>query len=35
VCLAIVAIQNGNLHADTNSIQDKARAVIAKAKGEV
>jgi hypothetical protein len=31
--LAVVAIQNGNLHADTNEIQAKARAAIAKAKG--
>jgi hypothetical protein len=31
--LAVVAIQNGNLHADTNEIQAKARAAIAKARG--
>jgi hypothetical protein len=30
-CLAVVQVQNGNLHADTNAIQDKARAAIAKA----
>ena len=31
-CLAIVNLQNGNLYAKTNEIQDMARAVLAKAK---
>lgn len=32
-CLAVVAIQNGNLHEDTNKIQEMARAAIEKATG--
>ena len=32
--LAVVSIQNGNLHADTNEIQDRARAILATIDGE-
>lgn len=32
-CLAIVRLQNGNLHPDTNAIQDRANAAIEKATG--
>jgi DNA modification methylase len=32
-CLCIVALQNGNLHADTNEIQDRARAALALVEG--
>lgn len=33
-CLAIVQIQNGNLHADTNAIQARAAAALAAARKE-
>jgi len=33
-CLTVVRIQNGNLHADTNEIQARAEAAIAKAEGQ-
>lgn len=34
LCLAIVALQNGNLHDDINQIQDKARSVLARLEGK-